>query len=101
MLLKKREPIFGHVTDGYWCDIGDLGAYLRHIMMFWKKRLYRYGSRKEIKPGVFVGSGTIIDPGATINAPCLIGKNCQIEKRAVVDSFCIIGNNNVLEGISP
>ena len=52
---------------------------------------------EEIKPGVFVGSGTIIDPGATINAPCLIGKNCQIEKRAVVDSFCIIGNNNVLE----
>ena len=39
MLLKKREPIFGHVTDGYWCDIGDLRAYLQAHYDVLEKRL--------------------------------------------------------------
>ncbi|NLI57844.1 MAG: NTP transferase domain-containing protein [Clostridium sp.] len=97
MLLKKKEPLFGHVMDDYWCDIGDLRAYLQAHYDVLEKKINIDIDAEEVKPGVFVGSGTIIDPGATINAPCLIGGNCQIEKGAVVDSLCVIGNNNVIE----
>jgi len=28
-LLLKKEPMYGYVMDDYWCDIGDLQAYLQ------------------------------------------------------------------------
>ena len=28
-LLEMKEPLFGCVLNGFWCDIGDLKEYLR------------------------------------------------------------------------
>lgn len=27
-LLEEGAPLYGHIADGYWCDMGDCGAYL-------------------------------------------------------------------------
>src|SRR5207247_10170445 len=29
ILLDKGEPIYGYVADGYWCDVGNVEAYMR------------------------------------------------------------------------
>ena len=29
LLLEKNIPIYGYVSDDYWCDVGDLEAYLK------------------------------------------------------------------------
>ncbi|MDQ2084963.1 mannose-1-phosphate guanyltransferase [Herbivorax sp. ANBcel31] len=97
MLLRKKEPIFGYIMDDYWCDIGDLHAYLQAHYDVLEKKINLNINATEIKPGVLVGSGTTINPSATINPPCLIGENCKIGKGAVVDSLSTIGNNNVIE----
>lgn len=97
MLLRKKDPLFGYVMDDYWCDIGDLRAYLQAHYDVLEKKIDLNINIKEMKPGVLVGNGTIIDDGAIINVPCLVGDNCQIGKGAVVDSFCVIGDNNVIE----
>ncbi|HOQ36576.1 MAG TPA: mannose-1-phosphate guanyltransferase [Acetivibrio sp.] len=100
MLLSKKEPMFGYVMNDYWCDIGDLQAYLQahYDVLEGKIRLNING--KEIKKGVWVGSGTTIEPEAVINPPCVIGDNCYIGKGAVIDSLSVIGDNNVIESDS-
>ena len=51
----------------------------------------------EIKKGVWVGTGTIIEPNSEINGPCVIGNNCRIGNGTKIDNYCVIGSNNVIE----
>ena len=97
LLLEKKEPMFGYVMSDYWCDIGDLQAYLQAHYDALEGRVKLTIALNEIKKGVWVGSGAIIDSHAVLNAPCFIGDNCRIGSRAVIDSFSILGNNNVIE----
>lgn len=97
LLLEKKEPMFGYVMSDYWCDIGDLQAYLQAHYDALEGRVKLTIALNEIKKGVWVGSGAIIDSHAVLNAPCLVGDNCRIGSRAVIDSFSVLGNNNVIE----
>lgn len=97
ILLENKEPMFGHVMYDYWCDIGDLRAYLQaHYDVFEGKLLLKI-EEEEIRKGVWVGSGTILEPNAEVNGPCLIGKNCRIGNGTVIENFSVLGNNNVIE----
>ncbi|NLL05286.1 MAG: NTP transferase domain-containing protein [Clostridiaceae bacterium] len=97
LLLEKKDPMFGYIMSDYWCDIGDLQAYLQAHYDALEGKVKLNIDLTEIKKGVWVGSGTIIDSQAVLNTPCLIGDNCRIGSKAVIDSFSILGNNNVIE----
>lgn len=96
-LLLKKEPMYGYVMDDYWCDIGDLQAYLQAHYDVLEGKIQLDINATEIKKGVWVGAGSTIDPDAIINPPCVIGDNCRIESGAVIDSLSVIGDNNVIE----
>jgi mannose-1-phosphate guanylyltransferase / phosphomannomutase len=96
-MLSNNEPMFGHIASGYWCDIGDLRAYLQAHFDILEGKISTYIDAQEVRKGVWVGAGTVIEPNAQINAPCLIGHNCRIGNGTVIDSFCVLGNNNVIE----
>lgn len=97
MLLDKKEPMFGYVMSDYWCDIGDLHAYLQAHYDALEGKVKLNMNLTELKDGVWVGTGAIIDPHAVINSPCVIGDNCRVGSGAVIDSFSILGSNNVIE----
>ncbi len=97
LLLEKKEPMFGYVMSDYWCDIGDLHAYLQAHYDALEGKVKLNMNLTELKDGVWVGTGSIIDPNAVINAPCVIGDNCRVGSGAVIDSFSVLGNNNVIE----
>ncbi len=97
MLLEKRERMYGYVTEDYWCDIGDLKAYLKAHYDVMEGKIPLGSEGNEIKAGVWVGTGTVIEPNAIINSPCIIGNNCRVGNGTVIDSFCVLGNNNVIE----
>ncbi len=54
----------------------------------------------EIPEGVFlknrelisIGKGTVIELGAMIEGPCIIGENCKIGHGAYLRGFCILGD---------
>ncbi|MDP4180165.1 MAG: mannose-1-phosphate guanyltransferase [Bacillota bacterium] len=98
LMLKKKDPIFGYVTSDYWCDIGDLHAYLQAHYDIFEGKIDLKHDYTEIRKGVWVGSGTLIEPTAMISAPCIIGDNCRISDSAVIEDMSIIGDNNVIEG---
>ena len=93
LLLKKDEPMYGYIADGYWCDVGHLDAYRdsQYDALYGKVKLdYAY---KEESPGIWIGQNTHIDPSVKISAPCLIGNNCRIGPRVKLDAGTVIGDN--------
>ncbi|WP_036936750.1 mannose-1-phosphate guanyltransferase [Pseudobacteroides cellulosolvens] len=98
LMLKKKDPIYGFVTRDYWCDIGDLQAYLQAHYDIFQGKINLLNDYTEIKKGIWVGSGTLIEPNALISGPCIIGNNCRISTSTVIEDMCVIGDNNVIEG---
>ncbi len=45
---------------------------------------------------VFIGEGTVVEDGAMIKGPAIIGKNCEIRHGAYIRDHVIIGDNCVI-----
>jgi bifunctional UDP-N-acetylglucosamine pyrophosphorylase / glucosamine-1-phosphate N-acetyltransferase len=45
---------------------------------------------------ISIGKGTVVEPGAYIKGPCIIGENCQIRQGAYIRGNVICGNNCVI-----
>ncbi len=93
LLLHKGIPIYGYVADGYWCDVGSLEAYreAQQAALTGEVKLdYPYAERS---PGIWVGRETMIDPGAILEPPLLIGDRCRIGARAKLSAGTVLGDN--------
>ncbi len=100
LMLKNEEPLYGFISPDYWCDIGDLQAYLNAHYDILEGKINVELKATQIKEGVWVGSNTIIENIDALNGPCFIGDNCHIANHAHIDSLCVIGNNNFIESNS-
>jgi len=45
---------------------------------------------------VFIGEGTIVEPGAMIRGPAIIGRNCEIRHTAYIRENVIVGDNCIV-----
>lgn len=45
---------------------------------------------------ISIGQGTVIEPGAYIAGPCIIGKNCEIRHSAYLRGFVVMGDGCVI-----
>ena len=45
---------------------------------------------------ISIGEGTVIEPGAYIRGPCIIGKNCQIRQGAYIRGNVLIGDRCIV-----
>lgn len=65
------------------------------------KNFPKYEIRTEIPTGahivnpesIFIGEGTIVEPGAYIRGPCVIGANCTIRHGAYIRGSFVCGDN--------
>ena len=93
LMLDKGLPLFGHVTDSFWTDVGTSEAYIhaQHDVLDGKVKVQLEGF--EFRPSVWVGEDVEIDPTARIEGPALIGDNSRIGAGAIVGSHSVIGAN--------
>lgn len=49
-----------------------------------------------IEENVYIGSGTIVEPGVMIKGPTIIGTNCQIRQGAYIRGDVLVGNQAVV-----
>lgn len=115
-LLDSGENISVYVTDGYWCDIGDLNTLLKcqndllngvcrtSIKTFkdgitgsFKKPNGNYKLFPPVYIGdrVSIGEGSIIGPNSTLESGSIIGKNSRINNSIVMKNS-IVGSNSGL-----
>ena len=97
ILMKEKRPMFGFVTEDYWCDIGDLKAYIQAHFDIMNREVKLKIPGNLLKEGVWVDEGAEVDEGATINPPCIIGKNSRIKKGSTIHSYTVIGENNIID----
>ncbi|HVB92173.1 MAG TPA: sugar phosphate nucleotidyltransferase [Acidimicrobiales bacterium] len=91
--LEAGAPMFGYVADGYWEDVGTTAAYLKAHRDILDGKVEVDVSGFELRPGVWVGKGSAIDPTARIDSPSFIGENCTIDKDASLGAYTTIGAN--------
>lgn len=96
LLLEKELPVFGFPSSSYWLDIGSPEKFMRaHHDILDGKLPFDFGGR-ELKPRVWAGDGTKVDPLATLYGPIIMGKDCVVEAHAVVVGPTSLGAGSVI-----
>jgi len=95
LLLSAKAPLYGHIAEGYWKDVGDLSEYrLAHYDILDKRVKVPFASpKRKFKQGVgYVAKGSELSPKAVLDGTNVIGENCRIAERVKLTN-CVIGNN--------
>ncbi|SJZ41918.1 sugar phosphate nucleotidyltransferase [Selenihalanaerobacter shriftii] len=95
-LLAANEPMYGYVTDKYWCDIGNLHQYRQTHYDIIAGKVEVDIPGKQIQNQVWVGEGTEMSNDVELTGPLYIGENCKI-KNGVHLQESIIGDNNIIK----
>lgn len=96
-LLAEGQPMYGYVTGGYWCDIGNLQQYRQAHQDMFDARVQAQIPGKRAGKNVWVGEGTEIHPSVQIHGPAVIGRNCRIKEGAEVEEMTVLGDNCIIE----
>jgi mannose-1-phosphate guanylyltransferase / phosphomannomutase len=105
-MLRRREPLFGVVPGGYWCDVGTIQSYLqanwdalegrvrcqvsgRRDGSVWVGEGVEFGLDVRVDGAVFIGSDAKIKAGAFINGPVVIDKYTVVDDNAKVSNSVI------------
>ena len=93
-LLEKGMPVFGYVMKDYWCDIGDLSAYLRAHADAMDGRI---NLPMDIRPGgVYRSPGARVERSALLEGPCFIGEGAVVREGARVGAYSVLGEGSVV-----
>ncbi len=86
-MLGSEARFFGMRQRAYWCDIGTPSEYRRaHFDALAGRVRLTPGRGADVREGVMLGSGAVVDASARIESPACIGADCQIGVGAVVES---------------
>jgi mannose-1-phosphate guanylyltransferase/phosphomannomutase len=96
LLLEMGRPIYGHVCDGYWQDIGNLDQYRQANFdaLDEKVRLQIPGMR--LRGNIWIGEGVELDRIEEIEGPAFIGADCRIAPDAEVDPYSVLASGVTL-----
>lgn len=92
-LLRDNVPMYGYVTEDYWCDIGALGPYKDTQFDMLSGKINLSFSVNQLEQGIWIDEGTILSNKAIIKPPLYIGKNCIINDGVELGPYAIIGDN--------
>lgn len=95
-MLAEGKHLYGHVAEGYWCDIGNLTQYREA-----QYEVLDCGTAVEIEGvqqhGIWLGQGASVHPDAILIPPAQIGRNAVIKEGARIGPYSIIGDYSVIE----
>ncbi len=97
-LLAEGKPLYGSIAEGYWEDVGTLDAYLRAHKDVLDGKVQLHIPGFELSPGVWLGEGSEIEPGAHVEGPAVIGPGCRIEAGARLGEYTVLGSNVRVRG---
>ena len=92
-VLEAGRPLYGYVADGYWEDVGTTAAYLKAHEDILDGKVEVDVAGFELRPGIWVGKGSSIDPSVRIDSPVFVGENCTIDPDVVLGAYTTVGAN--------
>ena len=90
ILLNNGDPLYGYVSGGYWCDVGNIQEYIRASSDVLESRVHLEPIGKESVGGVWTGEGVEIAPDAQLYGPIYLGDGVKIKGGVVVRGPTVI-----------
>ena len=88
LLLSRGAPLYGHVADGYWCDMGDCAAYLDCAADALSGRVKLDLALPQSAPGVWAAQP--IPAGVSVVPPCWIGPGAELGEGSLIGPHAIL-----------
>jgi mannose-1-phosphate guanylyltransferase/phosphomannomutase len=96
LLLEMGRPIYGHVMEGYWQDIGNLDQYRQANFDALDERVRLNIEGVRLRGNVWIGEGTDIHDVEEIEGPAFIGNHCRIARDASIGPHSVLSNGVTL-----
>jgi mannose-1-phosphate guanylyltransferase / phosphomannomutase len=100
-MLQNGLPIYGHIAEGYWCDVGNIAEYQRATADL------LYGKIKLAEPigthlggGIWVGENVDIAPSAQLFGPVFLGNDVKIKGNVQIYGPSVVRDNTVIDNYS-
>lgn len=91
LLLEKNEPLYALLCPEYWCDIGSLQQYRQAHYDMLAGRVKARLAAEELRPGLLVEEGAVIDERAKIEGPCYVGQGSKVRAGARLGPYSVLG----------
>ena len=96
-MLHEGKKLGGWVFDAYWTDIGNLEQYQQANYDAIERKVAISFAGEEVRPGVWAGEGTTIDPQAQIEGPVVLGREVRVGAGASIVGPSVIGDHSIVE----
>lgn len=95
-LLAAGEPLYGHLAEGYWCDMGDCSAYLGCVADALSGKVKLELDAPRVAPGIW--SASEIPGTAQIIPPCYIGPGVTVGEGSLLGPNTALGAGSTVGG---
>ena len=96
LLLEMGRPIYGHVLDGYWQDIGNLDQYRQANFDALDERVRLNIGGVRLRGNVWIGEGADVYDVEEVEGPAFIGNYTRIARDASVGPYSVLSNGVTL-----
>jgi mannose-1-phosphate guanylyltransferase/phosphomannomutase len=99
-MLRRRDPLFGVVSTGYWCDVGTIQTYLQANWDALEGRVQCEIAGRREEGNVWIGAGVQLHPGSRVEGPAFIGDEVRIGAGGFINGPACIDRYAVIEANS-
>jgi mannose-1-phosphate guanylyltransferase/phosphomannomutase len=96
LLLEMGRPIYGHVLDGYWQDIGNLVQFRQANFDALDGRVQLDIPGLRLRGNVWVSEEVDINEVAGVAGPAFIGANCRIADGASIGAHAVLSQGVIV-----
>src|SRR4051812_5514234 len=96
LLLEQGMPIYGHVCDGYWQDIGNLEQFRRANFDALDEKVALQIPGIRMRGNIWIGENVEFARLDEIRGPAFIGPDCRIAPEAELLPYTVLDSGNTL-----
>jgi len=96
LLLEMGRPLYGHVLEGYWQDIGNLDQFRQANFDALDERVQLDISGIRLRGNIWLGEGVEVDDLDAIEGPAYLGNYCRVAPDASVGAYSVLGSSVTL-----
>lgn len=100
-MLRERAPLYGHVAQGYWRDVGNLDEYRRahDDILSGRVDLALPGQRRTHDLAVLYGEhGALVERDVKFGGTVLLGRGVVVGRGAVLENVVVGAGGTIGEG---